>query len=254
MGFWQVILYLRALIREGHKWQRQNVVGTASDKSFRLSIFQVIGCFLAGWFVYKNPTGVSDTAIDFLLSSLSIITGFFFAVILLSYDQFRKIEIPKNETNGNIQIKALKSINFLKQFNSLSCYAILLALTVIFMLIGTLLFGKGISLMDDTFSVVTSYKDINWLATARFYALLLWRFLMIYFLMDFFIITVYAVCSLFQFLNLQMHEYQLPYTVNTSHVPTEDYTYICKYGMKSAVLIIVIGLLSLLFAALLILS
>ena len=65
MGFWQVILYLRELINEGHKWQWQNVVGTASENSFKLSLFQVIGGILAAWFVYKNPTGVSDTAIEF---------------------------------------------------------------------------------------------------------------------------------------------------------------------------------------------
>lgn len=253
MGFWQVILYLRELIREGHKWQRQNVVGAASDKSFRLSIFQIIGCFLAGWFVYKNPTGVSDTAIDFLLSSLSIVTGFFFAVILLSYDQFRKIDIPEEEADDETRLKTLKSINFLKQYNALSCYAILLALTVIIMLIGTLLFGKGISLRDEFFSIAMSFKDINWLATARFYALLLWRFLVIYFLLDFFIITVYAVCSLFKFLNLQMIERSMPYAINQTHVTTEYQVYKHKYGMIGVVLVFVGGLLSLLFVVSLIL-
>jgi len=249
MGFWQVILYLRELINEGHKWQWQNVVGTASENSFKLSLFQVIGGILAAWFVYKNPTGVSDTAIDFLLSSMSIITGFFFAVILLSYDQFSKLKIPERGADDDTKIKILKSINFLKKYNALSCYAILLALTVIFMLIGTLLFGQKVNISASSFPVAKSLADINWFATISFYSLLLWRFSMIYFLLDFFIITVYAICSLFQFLNLQMLERQQPYTVLSTHVTTEYQEYKHKYGAVGVVLVIIIGALSLLFVA-----
>lgn len=249
MGFWQVVLYLRDLIREGHKWQWQNVVGTASKKSFRLSLFQVIGCVLAGWFVYKNPTGVSDNAIDFLLSSMSIITGFFFAVILLSYDQYCKIKMPEKRAGEETKVKVLKSINFLKKYNALSCYAILLALIVIFMLIGTLLFGQKVNISTPSFSVAKSFADINWFTTIGFYALLLWRFSMIYFLFDFFIITVYAICSLFQFLNLQMLERQQPYTVIPTHVTTEYQVYKYKYGKAGVVFVILIGLLSLLLVA-----
>ena len=68
MGFWQIVLYLSDLIHAGHKWQRQNIIGTNSERAFKLSVFQIMGCLLAGWFVYKNPSGVSDTAIDYLLS------------------------------------------------------------------------------------------------------------------------------------------------------------------------------------------
>lgn len=51
MGFWQIVLYLSDLIHAGHKWQRQNIIGTNSERTFKLSVFQIVGCLLAGWFV-----------------------------------------------------------------------------------------------------------------------------------------------------------------------------------------------------------
>lgn len=246
MGFWQIVLYLSDLIHAGHKWQRQNIIGTNSERAFKLSVFQIVGCLLAGWFVYKNPSGISDTAIDYLLSSLSIITGFFFAVILLSYDQFNKIEVPDNGATEDEKIKALKSINFLKKYNALSCYAILLAIIVIFMLIGTLLFGQKTDIGED-FEVASSLENVALFPTLCFYGLVVWRFLMIYFLLDFFIITIYAICSLFQFLNLQMLDLQLPFAVNASHVPSEYQVYKRNFGKRGVFLVLLMGILLLLF-------
>lgn len=197
--------------------------------------------------MYKNPSGVSDTAIDYLLSSLSIITGFFFAVILLSYDQFSKIEVPNSGATEDKKIKVLKSINFLKKYNALSCYAILLAIIVIFMLIGTLLFGQNTDI-DEDFEVASSLKDVALFPTVCFYSLVVWRFLMIYFLLDFFIITIYAICSLFQFLNLQMLDFQLPFSVNDRHVASEYQVYKHKYGKIGVFLVLLTGILLLLFA------
>lgn len=247
MGFWQIVLCLSDLIHAGHKWQHQNIIGTNSERGFNLSVFQIMGCLLAGWFVYKNPSGVSDTVIDYLLSSLSIITGFFFAVILLSYDQFNKIKVPNSGATDNEKIKALKSINFLKKYNALSCYAILLAIIVIFMLIGTLLFGQKTDIGED-FEMASSLEDVTLFPTICFYAIVVWRFLMIYFLLDFFIITIYAICSLFQFLNLQMLDLQLPFVVNASHVTSEYQAYKYKYGKIGVFIVLLMWILLLLFA------
>lgn len=63
----------------------------------------------------------------------------------------------------------------------------------------------------------------------------------------FFIITIYAICSLFQFLNLQMLDLQLPFAVNASHVPSEYQVYKRKFGKIGVFLVFLIGTLLLLF-------
>lgn len=138
----------------------------------------------------------------------------------------------------------------MKKYNALSCYAILLAIIVIFMLIGTLLFGQKTDIGED-FEMASSLEDVALFPTLCFYALVVWRFLMIYFLLDFFIITIYAICSLFQFLNLQMLDIQLPFAVNDSHVASEYQVYKHKYGKVGVYLVLLIGILLLLFATLL---
>ena len=231
MGFWQIILYLRTLISEGHRWQHKNIVdGVSQKKKYPLSFLQALAVILSVWFVYKNPTGVSDTTIDFLLSSLSIITGFYFTVILLSFEQFSKIKEPDKTASDDVKIKVLKSVNFLKQYNALSCYAILLALTVIFMLICTLLFGVKTNIVELVYINFESSICCNASLLLQFSVVILWRFFLIYFLIDFFIITIYAVCSLFQFINLQMMEKQLPYSIDSSKVMSEYQTYMRRFG------------------------
>lgn len=115
------------------------------------------------------------------------------------------------------------------------------------MLIGTLLFGQKTDIGED-FEIASSLKDVALLPTLCFYALVVWRFLMIYFLLDFFIITIYAICSLFQFLNLQMLDLQLPFAVNASHAESEYQAYKKKYGKIGVFIVLLLGILLLLFA------
>lgn len=247
MNIWQFAFSLIRLINEGKKWQRQNIVVDSDKNKFPFSFLQSIGLILAALFVYKNPNGVSDTEIDFLLSSLSIITGFFFAVIFLSFEQFKNIKAPDDSVSDEDKIKAIKSKNFLKKYNALSCYAILLSVSVIIMLIGTLLYGKHTNIMVD-FIAANSFYDTDWLRTIKFYTLLLWRFSMIYFLFDFFIITIYAICSLFQFINLQMLNQDIRYNINKDHALSDYRLYKKEYGCSGivAMLIIIVIVTSLL--------
>lgn len=234
MTFWQFIISLRELIHIGQKWQQLKIVGASDVKGYKFSFLQILGLLMAGLYVYRNPEGVSDTEIDFLLSSLSIITGFFFAVIFLGFDQFDKIVVPTAESSQELKIKTLKSMNFLKKYNALSCYAILLSVTVIIMLVVTLLYGDKINISEN-YRVAQSYSEIEWKITLKYWALIAWRFSMIYFLFDFFIMTVYAICSLFQFINVQMLERDLPYSIEPSHVAGDYYSYKKRYGCLGVV-------------------
>lgn len=236
MSFWQIAFYLRKLIYEGHFWQQQNATETNLVKVNRLSFLQMLGGVLALVFVSQTPEGVSETQIDFLLSSLSIITGFFFAVVLLGYDLFCRIQMPEGASEES-KIKIMKSRNFLKKYNALSCYAILLAITVITMLIGTLLFGKHINLAED-FVAAETFDTINWWNTIKFGLLVIWRFCMIYFLMDFFLITLYAIGSLFQFLNVQMLDSRISFRINPNQVKSDYHVYRDSYGRKGVWLLL----------------
>ena len=226
MRFPLLLYYIRRLIEEGHKWQYQNATNSNVASWWPFSFLQCVAIFFAGLFVYRKTGGFSETSIDLLLSSLSIITGFLVAVSIIVFDKYK--QLPKEANTDVEKINLYKSHNFLIQYNALSMYAILLAFVCIIMLILCLLFGDNVDLKD--FSFAESISEINLPQTIAGSSIVLYRFLLCYFIFDFFIITIYSICSLFSFIDTQM---KLPDTVNSykPHNTLTDYqTYRREYS------------------------
>lgn len=202
MRFPLLLFYIRRLIEEGHKWQYQNSTNSNAASWWPYSLLQCVAILIAVLFVYRKTGGFSETSIDLLLSSLSIITGFLVAVSIIVFDKYR--QLPKEANTDVEKINLYKSYNFLIQYNALSMYAILLAFVCIIMLILCLLFGEEVDLKD--FSFAENISEIS-------------------------ILTIYSICSLFSFIDTQM---KLSDTIN-SYKPhntlTDCQTYLRKYSI-----------------------
>ena len=144
-------------------------------------------------------------------------TGLFLALIVIVYDKFKEIVFDA-KTDDN-KIKQLKSWNYLRQFNALTLYAIFIALIVILILIGSLLYGHNIDLSE--ISIASSLNKVDFGLSIKVIITILLRISTIYFLFDFFILTVYAVSSLFQFINNEMLSIKPPYTINEKKVVSD---------------------------------
>lgn len=229
-----LLYYIRRLIEEGHKWQYQNATNSNVASRWPFSFLQCIAILIAGLFVYYKTEGFSETTIDLLLSSLSIITGFLVAVSIIVFDKYK--QLPKSANTDAEKINLYKSQNFLIQYNALSMYAILLAFFCIIMLIFILLFGEEVDLED--FPFFENISEISISDTIIGSSVILYRFLLCYFVFDFFIITIYSICSLFSFIDTQM---KLSDTINSykPHNPMTDWqTYRNRYGFKPLIFII----------------
>lgn len=159
---------------------------------------------LAPVFVLTKPSGLNNDIIDYLLSSLSIMTGFFLALVVVVYEKHIGMEFTA-ETQDE-WVNDFKSWNYLRQFNALTSYAILISVIVIAILIGSLLFGHETHFSE--YYLAANLADVDWLLTARLVIVVFVRFVLVYFLLDFFILAVYAITSLFQFVNVKMNEKQ----------------------------------------------
>lgn len=197
-----LLYYIYNLVSEGHKWQYQNATMTNKKPKFPFSIPQCIALLITLAFVIFKKEGINTTTVDLLLSSLSILTGFLIAVSVIVYDKYK--DLPNNLKSEVEKIDLFKSYNFLKQYYALSMYAIFLALVAILMLLLELLFGGNVDI--GKFTMVKSICEINWLITIVCIMVLAFRFILIYFIFDFFIITIYAICSLYSFVDLQMNK------------------------------------------------
>lgn len=166
-------------------------------------------------------------------------TGLFLALIVIVYDKFKEIVFDA-ETDDN-KIKQLKSWNYLRQFNALTLYAIFIALIVILILIGSLLYGRSIDLSEV--SIATSLNKIDFCLSIKVIIIILLRISTIYFLFDFFILTVYAVSSLFQFVNNEMLSIKPPYTINEKKVVSDIQILKKEYPIHFSITKIILGLL-----------
>ena len=214
MGLDNLLYYVLNLITEGHKWQYQNATCTNKRPFLYFTALQFIAIILACIFVVISPRGIERGLVDSLLSSLSIMTGFFLTLIVFIYDKY--MTINRDIKTDDEKIYECKNQNYLLQFNALTSYAIFISMIVITILIGTLLFGYEINLKDYSFA--SSWEDIDLFLTTKLSFVVIIRFLQIYFLLDFFIISIYAVCSLFQFINVGMNKNKLPFTINNKFV------------------------------------
>lgn len=118
------------------------------------------------------------------------------------------------------------------------------------MLLLNLLFGSNV----DVGNIVkaTSFCTIDWLSTVICITVLTFRFVLIYLIFDFFIITIYAICSLYSFVGLQMKRSNAKVDQYKPHNIESDYnTFTNKYklwqALVLAIVIFVFAVLNLVF-------
>lgn len=238
MGLDNLLYYILDLIVEGHKWQYQNATCTNTSPKLYYTTLQWVAIGLASIFVLTKTSGLNNDIVDYLLSSLSIMTGFFLALVVVVYEKYMRLEF--NATTDDEKITDIKTWNYLRQFNALTSYAILISIVVISILVGSLLFGHETKFSDYRFA--TSLQEIDVLLSIRLSTIVIVRFLLIYFLLDFFILTIYAISSLFQFVNLRMSENQPQYGLNLSKVTTDKQTLKKAYPRLSVIAKCIIGI------------
>ncbi len=238
MNISALLYYILKLISEGHKWQYQNATCTNKPPKFYFTFLQWIAILLAFIFTITNNAGLSNDAIDTLLNSLSIMTGLFLALIVVVYDKFKELRFDVNSDSE--KINRLKSWNYLQQFNALASYAIFISLIVISILMGALLYGQQIDFSDVY--ITMSIEDVNVNLTIKMTLVYIVRFCVVYFLLDFFILTIYAVTSLFQLINFEMLSKQPTYNIRKSKVIADKETLKREYPILSIIAKIIIWL------------
>lgn len=233
-----LLYYILKLISEGHKWQYQNVTCTNKRPKLYFTVLQWIAILIAFIFVLSNNKGLSTDTIDTLLNSLSIMTGLFLALIVVVYDKFKELRFDANSDSE--KINSLKSWNYLQQFNALASYAIFISLIVILILIGSLLYGQQIDFSNAY--IVASIEDINICLSVKIMMVCMARFSVVYFLLDFFILTIYAITSLFQLINLEMLSKQPRYNIKENKVIADKVILKKNYPKLFIIAKIIIGI------------
>lgn len=194
-----LIYYVLKLITKGQEWQYKNLNGKGDRLAMYFTQLQLIALLISILFVYTKPKGLSNEMINYVLSSLSIMTALFLSLIIIIFDKFNNFNF-KGEGDDE-KIHKFHMWNFFYQFNAITSYAILISTSVIILLVFTLMFGKEIDVSQYTF---VSYKLVTFESILLFLKLLFVysiRIVIAYFLLDFFILCIYAISSIFQYVS-----------------------------------------------------
>lgn len=197
MKFDYLLYYVLYLIREGHKWQYKDLNDLGKSPTLWFSFLQIIALITAGIFVIKKTAGFTDSTIEYMASTLSILIGLYLSLVIFINDKFKNVKWDGLKDTEHIHTWA-----FYSQFNALASYSILIAVIVTCILFGFLLFGVNIDFANYCWVETWNVKSIT--LFIKLSLVVLSRFVVVYFLMDFFIICIYAVISLFHYTNKDM--------------------------------------------------
>lgn len=188
--------YIRVLIREGHIAQYQNANGTANPPKYFFNFAQYLFLGISAAYVFLFRKGLNNDIVDYILSALSIMTALFMSLIVIVLDKLKSMQFK--DENGESNILHLQTWHYIHQFGSITSYATLLALLLICILVSSLLFGAETDLNEYCF---VAFEDINAESVLTFVSnvyICLVRFVFCYFLLDFLLMTLYAVVLIFQ--------------------------------------------------------
>ena len=205
MQFQSVRYYLFKLISDGHKWQHTDINGLCENPKFYFSGLQWLIIVISFISSFLLAIGFNKDFIGYIIASLSIFIGLFLTLILTVFDRFQNINFSTPNLSENEQIKLIQKKNFFKQFTALTSYSILISLLSIILLSLSLL-SNFFNVNISQFSLVSDIESVSIEYTCNFLIIsivLIYRIVVIYFLLDFLIIVLFALTSIYNYISLE---------------------------------------------------
>jgi hypothetical protein len=125
--------------------------------------------------------------------------GLFAGVVISLHDKSKDLLKGFEEKSQPEQAQIRRIKNYLFQFTGLAAYAIVLAIGIIILLVFNLLFESfHLDIWEYTF--VKRFTVETFLCLVQIAALVVHRFLVLYWLVNFFVLTLFAISSYFSYL------------------------------------------------------
>lgn len=192
--------YIKRLINDGRKWQYTDIREREVKPRFYFTKIQwgIIMLSIVTTLLLKK--GFPDSFVNYVMTALSIFVGLFLTLILTAFDKFKSLpKIERPTLNEQAYLKTRKT--FFKQFTALTAYAIVLSLMCI-LLLGVVSLS---SIFNDSllnYILVSPSKE----SVIKFITVGIknvYNGVIIYFLLDFMAIVLYAVTSIHSFMQVE---------------------------------------------------
>jgi hypothetical protein len=195
--------YLFKLIQDGQKWQYIDINGKGKKPSYYFTSVQWVLLLLSIITFYFLKKGLNNDFVGYIINALSIFVGLFLTLILAVFDKFKGLEKISQPTETD-KLYLIQRTNFFKQFTSLTGYAIIIAILCILLL--SITFATEIfklNIFHDSLFVPSFFSfSIN----CYLFLSALYNITVIYFLLDFLLIVIYAVTAMHTYMMIEYNK------------------------------------------------
>lgn len=210
--------YIKRLVIQGQRWQYLSITEEFNDKPSKppklyFTGLQIVFIICSGAQVIFFEKGFTPTFAGYLITGLAIFIGIYISLIIMLFDKFSKLDYTVNGKTWTEKTNLLKKKNFFLQFSSLTSYSILLAILIIILLtpsflgederaITCLALVKEFALMFEDHNLFNTELLLKTIAVVT-------RGLVVYFLLDFVMILVYAISSMYSYMSREFTDIKI---------------------------------------------
>ena len=185
------------LVRGGHDWQFIDINGCGKRPRFYFSGIQWFLVLVSLVVLLWLKNGISINLIGYVMAAFSISVSLFMSLIVSIFDKFENTSLSTQGLDENGIIRLKQKHNFFKRFISITSYLVVLSILVIVLSSFTYLFNlsEPVSFRNLTFD----WHRIDWYYTVKCVALLAYRAILNYFLLNYLFLTLFVTGSAYEY-------------------------------------------------------
>lgn len=227
--------YILRLIKDAHKWQyrslTEEIEPTPKVTCYFLPIqwwFLLISLLL----IIFLKSAINKELAGYIIAALSIFIGLYISLIMLVFDKFNSTDFNTENKSLEFRTGLLKKRNFFWQFTSLTSYCILIAILLIVLLSFCFFdsYTKEINVIEIIqyiLNLIINNDERHWSTEAiksviNIGFILIIRFVTYYFLLDFMMILVYAICSMHSYITKEYKDKKIEIYKSENRNEDED--------------------------------
>jgi len=206
---------LKDLIKDAHLWEYKDIGDTENDtrekkpKLFftKIQWFFVVVSILS---ISITAKGFSADFAGYIISGLSLFVGVLFSFILTLFDKFKNIDfsIYKKEISEDKHIVGVKLKRFFKKTTILTLYSAILSIICI-LLLATILLIPEINEKISYCEIIENFNEVSICTLIKTFGITIFRCSLMYFLLNFILITVYIISSFYDYMISEINKIKL---------------------------------------------
>lgn len=206
---------LTDLLSDAYKWEYtdindNNKTSLSKKPKFFLTKFQWFLFVVAIFLVFSCPNAFEKDLAGYIISALSLFVGLLFTLVVSLFDKFSNTDFSKYKQNVNVELYpfGVRLKNFFKKTIILTLYTAVVAIACILLLTFVVLYDKA-SISIDVFAIISNYKVYSVVYLFKVFALVSYRVVLFYMLLNFINITLKLITSFYDYMISEINKVSL---------------------------------------------